>query len=265
MSDRQECRFSLIEEAFQFIGKFGENEVDGEDAELGFLEVGLSRIEEHEALFGVPPCGAHELDRKVLSIRRDAFSTRRFQNIANLVLGGLSTPEGGLGNDESIAPGESDDPDVIAEHLVLQFETTKIFRGQGPLDPEFTLRGQDRNPGFVLLVLLDPLTSEPDDVLGAAGVDIRGLREFDRGEKAGFGYRLPLGREGFETLPAFDETRSSSGVCATNCARDITREEERLLASLICWAIFLWISVFGIAGQDRRMLAVLRADFHHQP
>ncbi|MBK1827755.1 hypothetical protein [Haloferula rosea] len=111
-------------------------------------------------------------------------------------------------------------------------------------------------------MFLDPLSAESDDMLGATGIDIRRLRKLDGAEKSGFGYRFLLGFEDFETSFALEETRSSTGVCATNCARDITREEERALASLICWASFLWISVFGIASQGRLKLADLRADFH---
>lgn len=96
----------------------------------------------------------------------------------------------------------------------------------------------------------------------ALRVNLSGLRKRFLRQYARSGYRVPLVFGDFPLSADRNGPRNSAGVCARNCARDITWAEDCILAFRISSESFLWVSVFGIGVQDNGSLMFRRGDFH---
>jgi hypothetical protein len=70
--------------------------VDGKDSERRLFEIGFAGINEHQAFLILPPSGAHELGREILSLNRNSSPTRLQEHIADFYLTGLAPAECGL-------------------------------------------------------------------------------------------------------------------------------------------------------------------------
>ena len=96
----------------------------------------------------------------------------------------------------------------------------------------------------------------------ALRVNLSGLRKRFLRQYARSGYRVPLVFGDFPLPADRNGPRNSTGVCARNCARDITWAEDCILAFRICSESFLWDSVFGIGVQGNGSLMFRLGDFH---
>ncbi len=85
-----------------FWGEVPEDEVDRENTEIGFLEIGFSSVEEHQLFFLVPPRGTHELGGEILELNGNSPPASLLENIADFDFGGFSAAECRLNGGEAV-------------------------------------------------------------------------------------------------------------------------------------------------------------------